>query len=107
MIVDNPRDETTLYTRIFKIRARQIDIEFYCFEITKKFAIVQWQSIKSNNRVDIGKSSEKLNILLRKVLIDFINLSISRYMYRIKEIGIRKVSGASKPQLILQFLAEN
>jgi len=46
-------------------------------------------------------------ILLVIVSINFINLSISRYMYRIKEIGIRKVIGASKPQLILQFIGES
>lgn len=46
-------------------------------------------------------------ILLIIVSINFINLSISRYMYRIKEIGIRKVIGASKPQLILQFIGES
>lgn len=46
-------------------------------------------------------------ILLIIVSINFINLSISRYMYRIKEIGIRKVIGASKTQLIIQFIGES
>ncbi len=46
-------------------------------------------------------------ILLIVVSINFINLSISRYMYRIKEIGIRKVIGASKLQLIFQFVGES
>ena len=46
-------------------------------------------------------------ILLIIVSINFINLSIARYMYRTKEIGIRKVIGASKPQLVFQFLGES
>ena len=39
--------------------------------------------------------------------INFINLSTSRAIKRMKEIGIRKVSGANKGQLVTQFLAES
>jgi putative ABC transport system permease protein len=46
-------------------------------------------------------------ILLLIVSINFINLSISRYMYKIKEIGIRKVIGAGKTQLVMQFMSES
>lgn len=39
--------------------------------------------------------------------INFINLSTARSSKRTKEIGIRKVSGSGKPQLIKQFLLES
>jgi putative ABC transport system permease protein len=39
--------------------------------------------------------------------INYMNLATARSVLRAKEIGIRKVSGANKPELIFQFLTES
>ncbi|NWJ51106.1 MAG: ABC transporter permease [Bacteroidetes bacterium] len=39
--------------------------------------------------------------------INYVNLTIARSMERAKEVGIRKISGAEKKQLIVQFLFES
>ncbi|HEX2961421.1 MAG TPA: ABC transporter permease [Ignavibacteriales bacterium] len=45
-------------------------------------------------------------LILLIACINYVNLSTARYITRIKEVGIRKVVGASRSQLILQFIGE-
>ncbi|WP_315815895.1 ABC transporter permease [Paraflavitalea speifideaquila] len=46
-------------------------------------------------------------LLLLVACINFINITLARSIRRNKEIGIRKVSGGSRTQVMLQFLSES
>ena len=65
--------------------------------------------LKDNNgaalRMIIILSLAALFILLMAV-INFVNINIGTSAYRLKEIGLRKVFGGAKKQLILQFITE-
>ena len=45
--------------------------------------------------------------ILLMAVINFVNLSVSRSVKRMREIGVRKVMGGMKQQLIFQFLIES
>jgi putative ABC transport system permease protein len=80
------------------------------FEPLEKIHLYSEVSGPLKTRGDLEKiytlSSIALFILLI-ACINFINLSTARSIKRAKEVGVRKVVGATKSKLILQFLGES
>ncbi|RRB02645.1 ABC transporter permease [Larkinella rosea] len=46
-------------------------------------------------------------IIILLASLNYINLTLARSMNRSREVGVRKVAGATKSQLVLQFLTES
>jgi putative ABC transport system permease protein len=70
--------------------------------------------VNFNNDMKVGGSEKNLviSIMLSLLLLmissfNYINMSIAQAGSRAKEVGVRKVLGVNKSQLIVQFLAES
>ncbi len=91
--------------------------EFYQAGNTAKFTLFPLKDIylKSNKRGELGPNGDIKYIyffsaialfILILACINFMNLSTARSAGRAREVGIRKVIGAQKSQLVRQFLSE-
>jgi putative ABC transport system permease protein len=74
---------------------------------------IHWET---DTRGDIGPKGNKTYVyifmcaaifVLMIACFNFLNLSISQYMGRMKEVGIRKTAGAGKGQVVLQFMTQS
>ncbi len=64
------------------------------------------QSLKGN-RTDLKVFSAVAFFILLIAGINFMNLATARFAHRSREVGIRKVLGSQKKQLVVQFLGES
>ena len=79
---------------------------FLDIHLSKDFRAVNGLKESGNITFSYFLSGIALFILLI-ACINFINLAIARSVQRSKEIGVRKVVGSTRKQLIIQFLSES
>lgn len=64
--------------------------------------------VRTGGRIDSVRLFSIIAVFILLIAcINFVNLSTARASRRLKEIGIKKATGASRVQLILQFLSES
>ena len=77
--------------------------------LTPEFAPLKDYYLKNNNGA-VQKMINTLSLvavfILLMAIINFVNISIGTASYRLKEIGLRKVFGGARRQLIVQHLTE-
>lgn len=86
----------------------------YTTENVQKNLTVELAPVKSYYLKDHGGAVRKMTAILSlaalfillMAVINFVNINIGTSSYRLKEIGLRKVFGGAKAQVIVQFIAE-
>ena len=79
---------------------------FLDIHLSKEFKAVNGMKESGNVLFSYFLSGIALFILLI-ACINFINLAIARSVQRSKEVGVRKVVGSTRKQLVVQFLSES
>lgn len=67
----------------------------------------EWEVAQRGNAQTVYILSVTAIALLVIACLNFINLSTARAVKRMKEVGVRKVIGAARKQLVLQFISES
>lgn len=85
------------------------DIETFLYPISRARLYGRFENgNESGGRITIVKMLSIISILILIIAcINFMNLSTASSQYRAREVGVRKVAGATKKSLIAQFLTES
>ena len=67
----------------------------------------EWEIAQRGSALSVYILSGSALLILVIACLNFVNLSTARAMKRMKEVGIRKIAGAQRTQLVVQFTAES
>ncbi len=83
--------------------------EIFAYPFTKMHLYSRFDNgVPAGGRIEIMRMLGRLGVCLIVIAcINFINLSTARAQRRLKEVAVRKVTGAYRSSLVLQFLCES
>jgi putative ABC transport system permease protein len=115
--VKNPQDIAMLSSRmkryVGRCNASNIDRPIASFSF-EALATLSWKSQEIERSISFGSTPQALILLfavglflLLQACFNYVNIMLASGTQRHKEIGIRKVIGCHRRQLVFQFLGEN
>jgi len=115
--IQNPQDVTALATQtapyIHRHNTDNIDRPLASL-VFEPLPTLSWESQEIERSISSGSTPQALILLLviglfllLQACFNYVNISLGSSAGRIKEIGIRKVVGCQRKQLMSQFLGEN
>lgn len=92
-----------------KTKVKDSNVELFLQNYGESYLYSNWDSGKQNGgRIEYVRIFSVVGIIILLIAcINFMNLATARSLKRAKEIGVRKVAGAGKKQLIGQFIGES
>jgi putative ABC transport system permease protein len=111
-------DINKMYASLDKILKEKVDVIFAQYNITIKYELQPITDIHLHSKIqdeaEAGGDISYIYIfgavaafMLIIASINYMNLATARSASRAKEVGIRKVMGSLRPQLIAQFITES
>lgn len=92
-----------------KTKNKDSNVELFLQNYSESYLHSNWLNGKKNGgRIDYVKAFSFVAIIILIIAcINFMNLATARSLRRAREIGVRKVVGAGKRQLVGQFIGES
>lgn len=106
VLLGNPEGAATLESKLVQFLDKYIGEKLSRADQESKLLVRHIDELRNEMVIVFITLGSISGIVLLISCINFTNLATARSFQRAKEVGIRKVNGASRAQLIIQFLTE-